>query len=134
MLAKLPPEKAVPFYQKLSSYPNDPARVPKATIDFVVKAFPPSEIKEAALASTSPEWNTPEFRQEWDEWLAAPVAKSADTPVVTAEQVEAVQQELFEPDKLIQVGGDNRSKARRKFSQSKAKLRKKSRSPKSRSS
>lgn len=45
--------------------------------------------------------------------------------MVTAEQVEAVKQELFGPDKLIQVGGDNRSKARRKFSQSKAKLRKK---------
>lgn len=35
-------------------FPGDPVRVPKATIDFVLKAFPPTEIKEAALASTSP--------------------------------------------------------------------------------
>lgn len=106
-------------------FPGEPVRVPEATIKFILDTYPPSAVQEIAVASTSPEWNTPEFRQEWDEWLQAPEAKSADIPVVSPEQIEVVKQELFGRGKPLNVGGDDRSKVRKSLSKGKANLRKK---------
>lgn len=109
-------------------FPGDSVRVPESTMIELLEMFPPSEVRDEAVRLTSPQWNTDQFKADWQVWLEAPRAKSGEVPNVTDQDVEALVDELFGKPKLFgrkkpfSVGGESRPTWRRQLSKARAKV------------
>lgn len=116
-------------------FPGEPVRIPESTIVKILDLYPPTEAYDEALRLTSKQWQTDQFKADWQAWLDAPRAKSGEIPQIPPADVEKLKNELFGKPKLFgnkkpfSIGGDSRPKWRKQLSQTRSRVTKRIKRP-----